>query len=453
MKFLIVGGDAAGMSAASKAKRNCPDMDVVVLEKSNDVSYSACGMPYNIADPKRPLDDLVVRSAEVFRNKQGIDLLTDHQVDNIDTKRKVVSGKTSDQKKFSFEYDKLLIATGASPIIPNTPGFELPGVFGLKSLEDGRQIKEFITRNKVKKVAIVGMGYIALEMAEALRSRNIEVELIKPRPRFLPWLNENLSAIILQELGEHGVKLHLGCPVEKIASIPNPKNARESFKIQWNDCEIVSDMIITAIGVTPNSQFAGRAGIKLGPKNAIAVDQKMQTSDEHIFAAGDCADSLHFVSGKKTYIPLALRANRGGWAVADNVCGKEVEVPGILGTSVFKIFDLEVARTGLNVEEALDSGLDPVGVYVKTRSRAHAHPGSSTIHLHMVGDKKTGKLLGCQMVGNEGVAHRINSIAVALHSGMTVNQFSESDLAYAPPFSPVWDPLLTTANQLLKKMI
>ncbi|MBU2515130.1 FAD-dependent oxidoreductase [bacterium] len=452
MKFVIIGGDAAGMSAASRAKRNCPDLEVTVLEKSNDVSYSACGMPYNIADPTRSIEDLVVRSAEVFRNKQGINLLTRHLVDKIDVHKKEVSGIADQKNPFSITYDKLLIATGASSVVPNLPGFDLPGVFGLKGLEDGRKIKEFITKNRVTKVTIVGMGYIALEMAEALITRDIAVELIKPRSQFLPWLDENLSQIVLRELKQNNVKLHLGSLIERITSITDKKKPNGSLRIEREETEIITDMIITAIGVTPNSMIAGRAGLKLGAKHEIVVDRKMKTSCDDIYAAGDCADSFHNVTGKKTYLPLALRANRGGWVAADNICGREVEAPGISGTSVFKVFDLEVARTGLNMEQALENGYTPAGVYIKTQSRAHAHPGSSVIHLHMVGDRSTGKLLGVQMVGKEGVAHRINAVAIALQSGMSVRQFYKSDLAYAPPFSPVWDPLLTTANQLLKKL-
>jgi len=182
------------------------------------------------------------------------------------------------------------------------------------------------------------------------------------------------------------------------------------------------------------------------------VDRKLKTSDENIYAAGDCADAYHVVTGKKTWVPLALRANRAGWAVADNICGKEVELPGVAGTAVFKVFDLEVARTGLTMEEAIKSGFDPAKVIIKTRSRAHAHPGASFIRVQMIGDKKTGRLLGAQMVGKEGVAHRINALNVALHSQMTVEEFCQTDLAYAPPFGPVWDPMLTAANQLLKRM-
>lgn len=446
MNFLIIGGDAAGMSAASRAKRNNPDLNIVVLEKTIDVSYSACGMPYNIADPNREMDDLVVRHARVFREKQGLNLLTDHCVESIDPVNRTVVGTSRHKETFQFDYDKLLIATGGSPIIPDLPGFDLTGVMALKSLNDGRRIKAFIKSNNVKKAVIIGMGYIGLEMCEALRARSIEVEMVKPGPVFLPWMEEEMSNVVREEVESNNVKLYPGQLVQKIEA-----NVQH-LKVICSDLTLEADMVLVAMGIKPNSELAAQAGIDLAIKNSIAVDRKLKTSDENIYAAGDCADAYHVVTGKKTWVPLALRANRAGWAVADNICGKEVELPGVAGTAVFKVFDLEVARTGLTMEEAIKSGFDPAKVIIKTRSRAHAHPGASFIRVQMIGDKKTGRLLGAQMVGKEGVAHRINALTVALHSQMTVEEFCQTDLAYAPPFGPVWDPMLTAANQLLKRM-
>ena len=446
MKFVIIGGDAAGMSAASRAKRNNSDLDVTVLEKTMDVSYSACGMPYNIADPERKIEDLVVREAHVFREKQDINLLTGHCVESIDPVGRTVFGTSLQGKTFDVSYDKLLIATGASPIIPDLPGFNLSGVMALKSLDDGRKIKAYIQSNHVKKVVIIGMGYIALEMCEALRARSIDVDMIKPRPVFLPWMEKELAEIIRKELEIHQVKLHLGHTIEKI-DVEN-----KQLKVKCSDLVLEADLVLVAIGIKPNSELAAQAGLDLGVENAIAVSKKLQTSKENIYAAGDCSDAYHVVTGEKTWIPLALRANRAGWAVADHVCGKSVELPGIAGTAVFKVFDLEVARTGLTSDEAKRHGFEPAEVVIKTRSRAHAHPGASFIHLQMVGDTKTGRLLGAQMVGKEGVAHRINAPAVALHNRMTVEDYCQTDLAYAPPFGPTWDPTLTAANQLLKKI-
>jgi NADPH-dependent 2,4-dienoyl-CoA reductase/sulfur reductase-like enzyme len=446
MNFVIIGGDAAGMSAASRAKRNNPSMNVTVLEKTQDVSYSACGMPYNIADPQRSIEELVVRTADVFRKKQGINLLTGHEVQQLDPDNRTVAGITREGKNFQFPYDRLLIATGAAPIVPQLPGFDLPGVMALKSLADGRRIKQILAANAIKRAVIIGMGYIGLEMVEALRARNIEVAMVKSRPQFLPWMEASLAQAVKDELDKNEVALYPGRKIEKI------EQAQNRLKVACDDLSLECDLVLVAVGVSPNSSLASRAGLELGPQHSIAVDRTLRTSDENIFAAGDCADAFHVVTGKKTWIPLALRANRAGWAVADNVCGETVELQGVAGTAVFKVFDLQVARTGLTVAEANRFGFDPEEVTITGRSRAHSHPGSSAIHVYMVGDKTSGRLLGVQMVGKDGVAHRVNAPAVALHGRMTVAEFSQSDLAYAPPFGPTWDPLLTAANQLLKKI-
>jgi NADPH-dependent 2,4-dienoyl-CoA reductase/sulfur reductase-like enzyme len=446
MKFVIVGGDAAGMSAASRAKRRSPDMEVTVLEQTSDVSYSACGMPYNIADPAREIDDLIVRPAQVFREKQGIDLRTRHRVEVIDPARKMVRGTALGGDAFQVSYDKLLIATGASPIIPHLPGFDLPGVMGLKNLDDGRRIKRFIAEHGVTQAVIIGMGYIALEMCEALRARDIEVAMVKPGPVLLPWMHADLSLMVREELKANDVMLYAGHEVKGIEQMAG------GLKVLCTDLKLEGQLVLVGVGVRPNSELAENAGLALSVKKSIAVDKSLRTSNHDIYAAGDCADAYHIVTGRKTWIPLALRANRAGWAVADNITGEKVALPGIAGTAVFKVFDLQVARTGLNVDDAKRAGFDPVEMMIQGRTRAHAHPGASKIGVQIVGDKKTGRLLGVQMVGREGAAHRIDAPAVALQANMTVEEFVQCDLAYAPPFSPVWDPMLTAANQLLKKL-
>jgi NADPH-dependent 2,4-dienoyl-CoA reductase/sulfur reductase-like enzyme len=403
-------------------------------------------MPYNVADATRDMDDLIVRTAHAFKEKQGIDVRIEHRAEAIDPVGKTVTGRTSAGERFQLPYDKLLIATGARPVIPDLPGVESPGVMALKNLEDGRKIKAFIKDQHVKKAVILGMGYIAFEMCEAFRARGIDVEMIKPRPVFIPWMNEQLASIVKKELEANQVKVHLGQPIERIE-----KNAK-GLRVICPGLQIDGDMVLVAVGVRPNSELAENAGLASGPGKSIAVDRMLRTSNADIYAAGDCADAYHVVTGQKTWIPLALRANRAGWAVADNVLGGKVELQGVAGTAVFKVFDLEVARTGLSVEEARKAGFEPAEVVIQSRTRAYNHPGSSVIIVQLVGDKKTGRLLGAQMVGKEGAAHRINAPAVALHAKMSVEEFGQSDLAYAPPFGPSWDPLLTAANQLVKAL-
>ncbi len=389
---------------------------------------------------------MVVRHARVFREKQGIDLQLGSRVETIDPENKKGAGVTQEGKTFEFSYDKLLIATGAKPSIPNLPGFDLPAVFTLKNLEDGRKIKKFINEGSVKKAVIIGMGYIALEMCEALRERSIEVDMVKPRSVLLPWMNQELAAVVRQELEAKEVKIYPGHEIKRI------EKGKNGLKVLCSDMELDGQLVLVGTGVSPCSELAAKGGLALGPEQSIAVDRSLLTSNKNIYAAGDCADAYHVVTGEKTWIPLALRANRSGWAVADNITGGRTELQGVAGTAVFKVFDMQVARTGLNVKEAEESGFVPAEMVIQSRSRAHAHPGTTKIWVQIVGDKKTGRLLGAQMVGREGAAHRINAAAVALHAKMTVEEFSQSDLSYAPPFGPTWDPLLTAAQQLMRVM-
>lgn len=449
MRFVIIGGDAAGMSAASRAKRNDPSLEVIVLEQGQDVSYSACNIPYNIADPDREVDDLVVRSVQDFREKQQIDLRTGHKVEEIERTTRTVHGIIDGRTPFELSYDKLLIATGAGPIRPRLEGMDLPGVFVVKNLENSRAIKAFLAERKPQRAIIIGMGYIALEMAEALTSRQMQVAMIKPRAGLLPWLHPVLSQQVREHLVSQHVALHDGHEIIRIADQDG------ELQVVAPDLTLTGDMVIVAIGVYPHAELAEKAGLALGAGHAIAVDHALRTSAPDIFAAGDCADSYHVVTGKKIWIPLALRANRAGWAVADNVttaANAPVTLPGIAGTAVFKTFAMQVARSGLSLKEAETAGFDPVEVQIKSVSRAGIYPGAQPILVAMVGDRTTGRLLGAQMVGTDQVAHRINAVAVALLAQMTVESFVQNDLAYAPPFGPTWDPLLVAANQLLKKM-
>ena len=446
MRFVIIGGDAAGMSAASRARRNDPELEITVLEQGTDVSYSACNIPYNIADPARELDDLVVRSAAAFRDKQGIDLRTGHRVEGIDRGTRTVHGRRSDGSTFTLPWDRLLIATGATSIRPAIEGMDLPGVFTVKNLEDGRRIKEFLRKRKAERAVILGMGYIALEMTEALVDLGLAVDLVKPRVGLLPWLHRELAKPVRELLEQRGVGLYDGHRVDRITA------DGDRLRVQAGDLALTADLVIAAIGVTPCASLAEQAGLELSVGGSIATDRTLRTKDPEIFAAGDCADSYHLVTNAKTWIPLALRANRAGWAVADNVCGGRVELPGVAGTAVFKVFDMQVARTGLTPDEAQEAGFDPVEVQIRSRSRAGIYPGARPLYVAMVGDRQSGRLLGAQLTGTDQVAHRVNAAAVALLAGMRVDEFSQSDLAYAPPFGPTWDPLLVAANQLIKQL-
>jgi len=389
---------------------------------------------------------LVVRPAQVFRDKQNINLLTGHCAEKIDPHRQTVSGIKIDGDRFEFPYDKLLVATGSAAVRPDLTGIDLPEVMVLKSLEDGRKIKQFLKNNRIKKTVIIGMGYIALEMCESLVGLNIAVDLVKPNPVFLPWLEPTMARAVKDELETKGVGVYAGHAVEHI------EKTADGLQVICQGLTLSADMVLVGIGVRPCSQIAADAGLELSTNNSIAVDRKLRTSNQHIYAAGDCADAYHVVTGEKTWIPLALRANRAGWAVADNVIGKHTSLEGVAGTAAFRVFDFEVARTGLSLAEAIDAGFDAVENSIQSSSRAHSYGEGHPIWVNMIGEKKSGLLLGTQIVGREGAAHRINGPAVALHNRMTVAQYSQTDLVYAPPFGPTWDPTLTAANQLLKRL-
>jgi NADPH-dependent 2,4-dienoyl-CoA reductase/sulfur reductase-like enzyme len=389
---------------------------------------------------------LVVRHAQVFRDKQGINLLTGHCVEKVNADQQTVAGSTADGKDFEFPYDRLLIATGSSAIRPDIPGVDLPGVFVLKDLDDGRKIKSFLKNNKVKKAIIIGMGYIALEMCESLVNLDIAVDMVKPNPVFMPWLEPSMAAVVKDGLESKGVGVYAGHVVDRI------QTSSAGMQVVGPDLNLAGDMVLVGVGVKPNSRVAGSAGLGLSIAKSIAVDRSLKTSAKNIYAAGDCADAFHVVTDAKTWIPLALLANRAGWAAADNVIGQNATIEGVAGTAVFRVFDYEVARTGLNLKQAREAGFEPVENMIQSSSRAHSYASGHPIWVNMIGDKKSGRLLGVQMVGTEGVAHRINAPAVALHNRMTVAQYSQTDLAYAPPFGPTWDPTLTAANQLRKKL-
>lgn len=445
MKVVIIGGDAAGMSAASRISRKEPKTEVVVLEATNDVSYSACTMPYSIADPDDDINRLIVRSPEKFR-EMGIDLRLGHYVDKIDRDKKEVCGRDFQDNDFTITYDKLFIATGTRPFMPPIKGLELRGVLPLKSLEDGRQIDKYLEEKSVKNAVIIGMGYIGLEMCEALHKRSVDVTMLEAAPVLIPWLNTTLADPIKKELLEKDIKYHTNTLVTEI------EKKGDKLIVKTKDQQFETDMVIASLGVAPNSEIAMEAGLTLGPAKAIVINEFMETSDPDIYTAGDCATAKHIVLGEDVWIPLALTANRGGRIAADNIMGKKEKFPGILGTAVFKVFDYEVARTGLTFEEAKKAGFDVVEKIVKTRSKAHTYQNAQKVYINIIGDKKTGKLLGLFMVSKEGVARRINSGAVALHMGMKVADLAQVDMAYAPPFSPVWDPVLLAAGELAKLM-
>ena len=443
--FVVIGGDAAGMSAASKAKRDDPELDVVVFEKGEWVSYAACGMPYYVKGAIPELDDLVTVTAEEFREERDIDLRTGHEVVGIDPDAETVTVET-DGETFEQSYDHLLIATGASAIEPPFEGIDLDGVFTIHNMDEADAIERYVTDRTPETAAIVGGGYVGIEMAEALVERGLTVHLYEMLPNVLQPFGETVAEVVETHMRDQGVHLHLETAVSGFTGDGRVEG------VELDDDTIDADIAIVGVGVKPNASLAERAGIELGPTGAIATDEYGRTNYENVYAAGDCAEARNVVTGDPDHVPLALTANRAGRAIGQTVTGSPTEVGAIAGTAIVKAFDLGAARTGLVDEaSALEAGFDPVSVTIDASSRAHYYPGGSELTVTLVADRETETVLGGTMVGREG-AKRIDTVAMALHAEMTVAELQNADLAYAPPFSPVWDPVLTAAKVLDGKL-
>jgi NADPH-dependent 2,4-dienoyl-CoA reductase/sulfur reductase-like enzyme len=465
--FVVVGGDAAGMSAASKFRRAAPDRDVVVFERGQWVSYGACGLPYYVKGDVESLEDLVAVSPETFVEERDVDLRTDTEVVAIDPVEQTVTVRGPDGE-YEQSYGDLLVATGARAVEPPLEGMDLDGVFTLHDMDTAAELRRYVAGGDPAvdpdalgygavadeydgggpgAVAVVGGGYVGVEMAEAFAARGLTVHLFEMLPHTLQPFGAEAAATVEDHLREQGVELHLDTPVDAIVGSDRVES------IATGDETVPVDLALVGVGVAPNTGLAEDAGIETGPTGAIATDEYGRTSEEHVYAAGDCAEATHVVTGEPDHVPLALTANRAGRAIGATVAGDPSPVGEIAGTAALKAFDLEVARTGLVDEErAREAGFDPVAVTITAPSRAHYYPGGSEIQVTVVGDADSGRVLGASMVGEEGVPKRVDTVATALTAELTAEQLSMLDLAYAPPFSPVWDPVLTAAKVLAGKL-
>ncbi|NGM71462.1 FAD-dependent oxidoreductase [Natronolimnobius sp. AArcel1] len=462
--FVIIGGDAAGMSAASKAKRDDPDLEVVVFEKGEWVSYGACGLPYYIKGEIQSLAELVSVTPDEFREKRDIDLRTGHEVTAIDPDAKSVTavheGGTLEQG-----YDHLLIATGAEAVVPPVDGVDLEGVYTLGSMSDGKELREYVARARSNEsfqqpdrgpacqyletcsgpVGVVGGGYIGIEMAEALAANDFEVHLFQRGERLLKGFSEETSAAVAEHLREEDVAVYLESDVEDLAG-----NERVEAVVTDED-RVPVEMVLLGTGVRPRTDLAADAGIECGETGAIATDNYCETNSSDIYAAGDCAEATHTVTGESAYVPLALTANRHGRAVGQTVAGRPTAGGDIAGTAAVKAFDLEAARTGvLDHERARDAGFDPVTRTIDANSRAGYYPEDGTVTVTLTADRDSGRLLGASLVSEygEGAVHRSHALVSALEEGASVFNLENYDLAYAPPFNTTWDPVLVAAKVL-----
>lgn len=443
-RLLVIGGDAAGMSAASKVRREDPQREIVVFERSPHTSYSACGMPYFIAGLVDSAERLVARSPEKFREKFNINARTGHEVTELDlpAQRVRVHNLTSGSETWE-PYDQLLLATGAEAIFPALPGSDADGIFGLSTLASGIRIHQFMDRELPRRAVVVGGGYIGLEMAEALIRQGLQVSLVEKGEQVMGTLDPDMGAMVSDALREIGVTLYLN---ESLSGYETSNGLVTG--VVTDQRTLPAELVIVGLGTRPNSSLAAAAGITLGEKSSIRVNRRMQTSATNVWAAGDCAESFHLVSRRPFHVALGTVANKQGTVAGTNLAGGYATFPGVVGTAVSKICKYEVARTGLMEREIRELGLLYRTATTKSKTRAGYYPGAGWITVKLLAEQGSGRLLGGQIVGQEGAAKRIDVLATALTAKMTVQQLVDLDLSYAPPFSPVWDPVQTTARQL-----
>ncbi len=446
-RIIVIGGVAAGMSAASQAKRRDSQAEVIALERGPYVSYGACGMPYNIGDSDRDMHDLVVITPSQFRHKRGIDVRVRHEVLAIDiqTKRVKVHDHT-ESHDYELAYDKLVVATGAAALKPPLVGIDLPGVFLLRELTDGEAIKSYIAQTGARRAVIVGAGYIGMEMAEVLTQRGLAVTVLERAAQVLPGFEPVIADIVADALVRHGVQVITGVDVTGI------QRDDDQLTVHTGSKPIAADLVLVAVGVRPNVALARTAGIALGATGAIAVDDHQRTNLAHVYAAGDCAEAYHRVLQQPVYIPLGTTANKQGKVAGANAAGAELAFAGIVGSAAFKVFDLEVARTGVGAAEIQQHGLEVISAVSHHSSRGLHYAGAAKITTVMFAARASGKLVGAQMVGADTVAKRMDVLATALHADMSLAQIEALDLSYAPPFAPVYDPILIAAGVTRKAL-
>ena len=437
MKIVIIGGVAGGATAAARIRRRNEHAEIIVFEKSGYISYANCGLPYYIGDVITDPEELTLQTPESFFRRFRIHMKIHHEVVSIHPDRKTVSVKNLETgEAFEESYDKLILSPGAKPAQPRLPGVGMDQLFTLRTVEDTFRIKEYITKNHPKSVVLAGGGFIGLELAENLRELGMEVTIVqRPRQLMTPF-DPDMASMIHNEMRKHGIKLVLGYTVEGFMK----KDHGVEVLLKDNP-SLRADMVILAIGVTPDTVLAKEAGLELGIKGSIVVNDRMETSVPDIYAAGDAVQVKHYVTGEDTLISLAGPANKQGRIIADNICGDDSRYPGSQGSSVIKVFDMTAATTGINETNARRAGLQVDTVILSPMSHAGYYPGGKVMTMKVVFEKATCRLLGAQIIGYEGVDKRIDVLATAIHAGMKATQLKDLDLAYAPPYSSARDPV------------
>ena len=445
-RLVVVGADAGGMTAASQARRRrgADSLEIIALDRGRHASYSACGIPYWIGGLVHSVDALVARTVDEF-GKRDIEVRLRQEAVGLDLDAGVLTVHDHETgQDHPLRFDQLVIATGAVPVRPHIAGIEASGVYGVQTLDDGEAVRAAVAGNGARRAVVVGGGYIGLEMAEAFVQRGLEVTVVDAAPQPLSTLDPDVGALVADAVRALGITLHSG---EQVTGIRTGA-AGEAIGVLTAEREIPADVVVLGLGVRPNTALARDAGVKIGVTGGIVTDMRMRTASHgNVWAAGDCVQTMNRVSSQPVHVPLGTHANKQGRVAGINIGGGYATFPGVVGTAVTRVCSLEVARTGLGEAEAERAGLRYVSTLTESTTRAGYFPGARPITIKMIAEKRSGRLLGAQIVGEEGAAKRIDVLATAIWTGMTVEEVSGLDLSYAPPFAPVWDPVLIAARK------
>ncbi|MBS5633854.1 MAG: FAD-dependent oxidoreductase [Clostridiales bacterium] len=435
MKVVIVGGVAGGASAAARLRRLDESAEIIMFERGEYISFANCGLPYYIGGEITMKSALTLQTPQSFNARFNVDVRVNSEVTSIDPKAKTVTVRSKDRGEYTESYDKLILSPGAAPIRPPMEGADNARVFTLRNIPDTIKIREYVEEEFPESAVVVGGGYIGVEMAENLKNAGVAVTIVELADHVIAPLDYDMACDVHRYLKEKGVGLILKNGVQAI------KEEGGKLKLTLSDGEIETDMVIMAVGVRPDTALAKDAGLELNKRGAIVVNEHMLTSDPDIYAVGDAVEVTDFVTGEKAYIPLAGPANKQGRIAADNICGIPTTYKNTLGSAVLKIFDMTVATTGVNERAAKAAGLDYDKVYTYSNSHASYYPGSTGMSIKTLYEKGTGKILGAQIVGFDGVDKRCDVLATAIRAGMTAKDLTELELCYAPPFGSAKDPV------------
>lgn len=446
-RLIVIGGDAAGMSAASQARRRRDrgDLEIVVFERGHFTSYSACGIPYWISGLVPGPEALIARDPETFRTEYAMDVRMRHEVTAIDLERReVVARDLEGGGEVREHFDDLMYATGAVPVKPPWAATDAGGVFGMQTLDDGAALREWLDAEpRPRRAVVVGGGYIGVEIAEALIQRGLSVTLVEAGDQPMATVDADMGELVADAMRGLGMTIRTGLPVTGLEQ----RDGRVSAVVTAEG-PIPTDVVVLGLGVRPNAALAEAAGLPIGPTGGVRVDRRMRVPGlPGIWAAGDCVETLHRVSGMPVHVPLGTHANKQGRVAGINIGGGYATFAGVIGTAVTKVCDLEVGRTGLREGEARTAGFDFVSVIAESTNRAGYYPGARPMTVKLIAERPSGRLLGAQIVGWSEAAKRIDTLAVALWNGMTVDDMTSLDLGYAPPYAPVWDPVLIAARK------